>query len=74
MHPAGQQTGGAGATHPAGESVAVRDFTFPLIGGGMAVLRAPLPMSDENYTLIKTMLETMKKAIVTPTGDQKKKN
>jgi len=44
-------------------SAEVRKLTFPLIGGGMAILEAPLPMSEENYKLVITMLNTMQPAI-----------
>lgn len=44
------------------------DLPIPLIGGGRAILRTPIPLSKENYTLLTTMLRTtlegMRKAIV----------
>ncbi len=46
------------------------DLTIPLIGGGQAILRAPIPLSEENYTLLTSMLDStlksMKKAITKP--------
>jgi hypothetical protein len=41
---------------------------FPLIGGGMAMLSVPIPLSQKNYVYLKqmvnTMLEGMEEAIV----------
>jgi hypothetical protein len=41
---------------------------FPLIGGGMATLSVPIPLSQKNYVYLKqmvnTMLEGMEEAIV----------
>ena len=47
-------------------TITMRDLTFPLIGGGMAVLRVPLPLTDANFNLMMSMLGTMKDAITTP--------
>ena len=30
-------------------TVRIDDYTIPLLGGGMAVLRIPVPLSRENY-------------------------
>jgi len=49
---------------PATNGAATRDLTFPLIGGAMAVLRTPVPMTEENYVLLTTLLAAMKPAIV----------
>lgn len=42
----------------------VRDITLPLIGGGMAILRTPVPLSEENFDFLMTLLSSMKKALV----------
>ena len=63
----GQQTPMPRVQQPASHSnVIVRDLTFPLIGGEAAVLRVPLPLSEENFSLLTTLLQTMKAAIVKP--------
>ncbi len=55
------------AVLPVGDSRAmIRELTIPLIGGGLAVLKAPLPLSNENYTLLTAFLETMRPALVAP--------
>jgi hypothetical protein len=55
------------AVLPAGDIRAViRELTIPLIGGGLAVLKAPLPLSDDNYALVTAFLQTMKPALVAP--------
>jgi hypothetical protein len=45
------------------------DLPIPLIGGGQATLRVPIPLSEENYqhltTMLTSMLGGMKPAIVT---------
>jgi hypothetical protein len=42
----------------------------PLIGGGMASLSVPIPLSEENFNyltgMIESMLNGMKKALVEP--------
>ena len=53
-------------TPPRGEATTLRDLTFPLIGGGMAILRVPLPLTEANFNLMMSMLGTMKDAITTP--------
>lgn len=45
-------------------SVSIQELTIPLIGGGMAILKAPVPMSMSNFDLIITMIQTMKQGIV----------
>jgi len=45
------------------QGVEIRDLTIPLVGGAMAVLRVPLPLSGQNFQLIQSMLEAMKQAI-----------
>ncbi len=42
-----------------------RDLTLLLTGGRMAVLRAPVEISDEDYNLITGQLKAMKSAFVT---------
>lgn len=50
------------------------DLTIPLVSGGQAVLRAPIPMTEEDYELLTSMLQTtlknMKKAITKSTETQ----
>lgn len=45
------------------------DLTLPLVSGGQAILRMPRTMSEEDYTLLTTLLDAnlkaMKKALVT---------
>lgn len=41
----------------------VRDLTIPLIGGGMAVLSTPVPLSEDNFVLMQTFLETFKQSL-----------
>lgn len=41
----------------------IRDLTIPLLDGGMAVLRTPVPLSNESFNLMMNVLETMKPAI-----------
>jgi hypothetical protein len=43
----------------------MRDLTIPLVGGAMAILRTPVPMSEQNFQLLTSLLATMKPAIVT---------
>lgn len=45
-------------------TVDVRDITLPLIGGGMAILRVPVPLSEENFDFLVMLLSSMKKALV----------
>jgi hypothetical protein len=40
-----------------------REFTFPLMDGA-AVLRVPHPMGQENYDLLKAVLEAAKSALI----------
>lgn len=55
---------------PTGQTnVKIEELTFPLIGGGMAVLKAPVPMTEANFELLHAMLKAMKAAIV---SDSKK--
>ena len=50
------------------------DLTIPLIGGGSAVLRTPVPLTKNNFDLIQTFLETLEDSIVAEptdmTGDE----
>lgn len=52
------------------------DLPIPLIGGGQATLRVPIPLTEENYkhltTMLTAMLGGMKPAIVTtpPTANE----
>lgn len=43
------------------------DLTIPLVGGGQAILRTPIPLSEEDFELLTTMLQAnlmgMKRAI-----------
>lgn len=50
---------------PLAPSSGMRDLTIPLIGGAMAILRTPVPMTEANFALLTTLLNTMKPAIVT---------
>lgn len=45
-----------------------RDLTLLLTGGRMAVLRAPIEISDDDYKLITGQLEAMKAAFITMTA------
>ena len=45
------------------------DLTIPLIGGGSAVLRTPVPLTKNNFDLIQTFLETLEDSIVAETTD-----
>ncbi len=44
------------------------DLTIPLIGGGQAILRIPIPVTEEDFDLLKGVitanLDAMRKAIV----------
>lgn len=40
-----------------------REFSFPLIDG-VATLRIPYPMGQENYELLKAVLEAAKTALI----------
>lgn len=46
-----------------------RDLTIPLVGGDVAILRVPIPLSEENFGLITSLLATMKAALVSRLGD-----
>jgi hypothetical protein len=67
--PSGVGVGGIGgrAAGVAGRSN-VLNLPFPLIGGGMATLSMPIPLSQENFDYLTTMLAAtlrgMKKALV----------
>lgn len=41
----------------------MREFSFPLIDG-VATLRIPHPMGQENYELLKAVLEAAKSALI----------
>lgn len=51
--------------------VEIRDITLPLIGGGMAVLRIPVPLSEENFDFLTSLLGSMKKALIEKKTDEK---
>ncbi len=38
----------------------MKNFTFPLIGGDVATLQVPHPMSDENYNVLMAVLGAIK--------------
>ncbi|MGD9688428.1 MAG: hypothetical protein AB7K52_04325 [Phycisphaerales bacterium] len=50
---------------PKGTQPGVREFTFPLMDGS-AVLRVPHPMGEENYNLLKAILDATKVALIGP--------
>jgi hypothetical protein len=41
------------------EAVKPLDLPIPLIGGGKATLRVPIPVSEENHAPLTAMLTTM---------------
>ena len=45
----------------------VRDFSVPLISGGIAVLRVPFPMSEDDFKQLNATLKAWKKALVVKT-------
>ena len=49
---------------PKSENVIVRDFPIPLISGGLAVIKIPVPMSESDFKQITGTLEAWKEAIV----------
>jgi hypothetical protein len=52
------------------------DIPFPLVSGGQAILRLPRSMSEEEYTMLTTLIDTMlrgmKKALVSATAMEPK--
>lgn len=38
----------------------MKNFTFPLIGGDVATLQVPHPMSEENYNVLMAVLGAIK--------------
>lgn len=42
------------------------DFPVPLPSGGIALLRVPFPMSEDDFTQLNETLKAWKKALVTP--------
>lgn len=55
----------AGAvTITAASTGGVRDFPVPLISGGIAVLRVPFPMSEDDFAQLESTLHAWKKALV----------
>lgn len=59
---------GAGRPLSPAQSGNLLTLPFPLIGGGMATLAVPIPLSEENFDYLTGMLgstlEGMKKALV----------
>lgn len=49
-------------------SAEVRDLTLPLIGGGMAFLQTPYPLSEENFDYMMMQLGNWKKALIADEG------
>jgi hypothetical protein len=48
----------------------LRNITIPLVGGGMAVLSIPHPLSRKNYDLVEKWLHLMREALTEETNDQ----
>lgn len=69
-----QDTGGGGvgdsihkvktAVAPEGTKANVQELTLPLLGGGMAILKVPVPMSEANFKQLSNVLNAMKAALV----------
>lgn len=51
---------------PKDETPVVRDFPIPLMSGGVAVVKVPVPMSESDFDQIKGTLEAWKSALVRP--------
>jgi len=53
----------------------MKNFTFPLIGGDVATLQVPHPMSDENFNALKAIIDAFKTSLtsghVTDQGSEK---
>lgn|GEM_PF-808506 len=47
----------------------LRNITIPLVGGGMAVLSIPHPLSRKNYELIEKWLHLMREALTEESND-----
>lgn len=58
-----QRVGGIAANAPT-HSGDVRDFPVPLMSGGIAVLRVPFPMSEDDFQQLYATLHAWKKALV----------
>ena len=66
----GERRGGkdmSGVAPPGVENVVVRDFLIPLISGGIAVVKIPVPMSEPDFTQLTATLQAWKAALVRPT-------
>lgn len=50
----------------------LQDITIPLIGGGMAVLSVPIPLSKRNFDHLIKMIQTMSAALVSTDKDLEK--
>jgi hypothetical protein len=46
------------------DSAIVRDFQIPLISGGVAVVKVPVPMSEADFAQLTGTLEVWKQALV----------
>lgn len=55
---------------PEGTKGHVQELTLPLLGGGMAILKAPVPMSEANFKQLSAVLNAMKAALVGETGSE----
>lgn len=48
----------------------VRELTLPLIGGGVAFLQTPYPLSEENFDYMMMLLGNMKKGLIEKKADE----
>jgi len=53
------------ATSPPKTEGRMKNFTFPLIGGDVATLQVPHPMSEENYGVLMAVLSAIKVSLTT---------
>ena len=51
---------------PRAENVVVRDFPIPLISGGVAIVKVPVPMSELDFAQLTGTLQRWKTALVRP--------
>lgn len=45
------------------EEVVVRDFPIPLLSGGIAVVKVPVPMTEDDFSQLTGTLQAWKKAL-----------